>query len=133
VHRAIVRGLEKNTTETSNARHVLLNRRAHAALLRQRASTQLAGDFVFLDARYGKPWTEERTFRSGDWAPTLKALGLRFLLWCDPVVISMARHAALKPVIGEIQAQSHVPKPPRTRSANRTAMLRAGSNGSSPW
>lgn len=57
VHRAIVRGLEKNTTKTSTARHVLLNSRARTALLRQRALTQLAGDFVFLDPRYGKPWT----------------------------------------------------------------------------
>lgn len=60
VHRAIVRGLEKNTTKTSTARHVLLISRARAALLRQRALTQLAGDFVFLDPRYGKPWTEEQ-------------------------------------------------------------------------
>ena len=57
VHRAIVRGLEKNTTKTSAARQGLLNSRARAALLRQRALTQLAGDFVFLDPRYGKPWT----------------------------------------------------------------------------
>jgi integrase len=78
VHRAIVRGLEKNTTKTSTARHVLLNSRARAALLRQRALTQLAGDFVFLDPRYGKPWTEERAFRRSYWAPTLKALGLRY-------------------------------------------------------
>jgi len=78
VHRAIVRGLEKNTTKTSTARHVLLNSRARAALLRQRALTQLAGNFVFLDPRYGKPWTEERAFRRSYWAPTLKALGLRY-------------------------------------------------------
>lgn len=78
VHRAIVRGLEKNTTKTSTARHVLLNSRARAALLRQRALTQLAGDFVFLDPRYGKPWIEERAFRRSYWAPTLKALGLRY-------------------------------------------------------
>jgi integrase len=78
VHRAIVRGLEKNTTKTSTARHVLLNSRARAALLRQRALTQLAGDFVFLDPRYGKPWTEERAFRRSYWEPTLKALGLRY-------------------------------------------------------
>lgn len=78
VHRAIVRGLEKNTTKTRTARHVLLNSRAPAALLQQRALTQLAGDFVFLDPRYGKPWTEERAFRRSYWAPTLKALGLRY-------------------------------------------------------
>jgi integrase len=55
VHRAIVRGLEKSTTKTSIARHVLLNSRTRAGLLRQRALTQLAGDFVFLDPRYGTP------------------------------------------------------------------------------
>jgi integrase len=38
----------------------------------------LAGDFVFLDPRYGKPWTEERAFRRSYWAPTLTALGLRY-------------------------------------------------------
>ncbi|HMO48847.1 MAG TPA: tyrosine-type recombinase/integrase [Rubrivivax sp.] len=78
VHRAIVRGLEKNTTKTNTARHVLLNSRARAALLRQRALTQLASDFVFIDPRCGKPWIEERAFRRSCWAPTLKALGLRY-------------------------------------------------------
>lgn len=78
MHRAIVRGPEKNTTKTGTARHVLLNSRARAALLRQRALTQLAGDFVFLDPRYGKPWTEERAFRRSYWAPTLKDPGLRY-------------------------------------------------------
>jgi integrase len=43
-----------------------------------RPLTQLAGDFVFLDPRYGKPWTEERACRRSYWAPTLKALGLRY-------------------------------------------------------
>lgn len=42
VHRAIVRGLEKYTTKTSAARHMLLNSRARAAPLQQRALTQLA-------------------------------------------------------------------------------------------
>ena len=78
VHRAIVRGLEKNTTKTNTARHVLINSRARAALLRQRALTQLASDFVFIDPRYGKPWIEERAFRRTYWAPTLKTLGLRY-------------------------------------------------------
>lgn len=78
VRHAIVRGLEKNTTKTNTARHVLLNSRARAALLRQRALTQLASDFVFIDPRYGKPWIEERAFRRSYWALTLKALGLRY-------------------------------------------------------
>jgi integrase len=78
VQRAIVRGLEKSTTRTSTARHVLLNSRARAALMQQRALTELAGDFVFLGPRYGKPWTEERTFRRSYRAPSLKVLGLRY-------------------------------------------------------
>jgi integrase len=78
VHRAIVRGLEQNTIRTSTARHVLLNSRARAALLQQRALTQLAGNFVFLDPRYGKPWAEERAFRQSYWAPSLKARELRY-------------------------------------------------------
>jgi integrase len=47
------------------------------ALLRQRALTQLTGDFVSLDPRYGKPWTDARAFRRSYWEPTLKALGPR--------------------------------------------------------
>ena len=78
VHRAIVRGLEKNTTKTNTARYVLLNSRARAAFVRQRALTQLAGDFVFLDPRYGTPWMEELAFRCSDWAPALSAAGLRY-------------------------------------------------------
>jgi hypothetical protein len=61
-------GLEKHTTKASTARHVLLNRRARAALLRQRALTPLAGDFVFLDPRQDKAQTEARAFRRSDWA-----------------------------------------------------------------
>ena len=75
VHRAIVQGQEKTTTKTNTARQVLLNSRALAAVMRQRASTQLLGDFVFLDPRYGTPWLDERAFRRSYWAPTLNALG----------------------------------------------------------
>jgi integrase len=63
VHRAIVQGQEKATTKTSTARMVMLNSRALAAVMRQCAVTQLAGDFVFVDPRYGAPWLDERAFR----------------------------------------------------------------------
>jgi len=78
VHRAIVQGQDKATTKTNTARMVLLNSRALAAVMRQRAATQLAGDFVFVDPRYGTPWFDERAFRRSYWTPTLTALGLRY-------------------------------------------------------
>lgn len=78
VHRAIVQGQEKATTKTNTARIVLLNSRALAAVMRQRAATQLAGNFVFVDPRYGTPWLDERAFRRSYWTPTLTALGLRY-------------------------------------------------------
>ena len=78
VHRAIVQGVEKATTKTNTARMVLLNSRAMAAVMRQRSLTQLAGDFVFVDPRYGTPWLDERAFRCSYWTPTLTALCLRY-------------------------------------------------------
>jgi integrase len=57
---------------------VLLNSRSLGALMRQRSLTQLAGDFVFVDPRYGTPWLDERAFRRSYWTPTLTALGLRY-------------------------------------------------------
>ena len=78
VHRAIVQGQEKATTKTNTARMVLLNSRALAAVTRQRAATQLVGDFVFVDPRYGTPWLDERAFRRSYWTPALTALGLRY-------------------------------------------------------
>lgn len=78
VHRAIVQGREKATTKTNTARMVLLNSRALAAVMRQRAATQLSGEFVFVDPRYGTPWLDERAFRRSYWTPTLSALGLRY-------------------------------------------------------
>jgi integrase len=78
VHRAIVRGVEKNNTKTNSARHVMLNSRALAALQRQRAHTQMRDSHVFLDPRYGEPWLEERAFRRSFWEPTLRRLGMRY-------------------------------------------------------
>jgi integrase len=78
VTEAMVRGKHKATTKTSIARTVKLNSRSVAALQRQRAFTQTAGDPVFLDPRYGTPWIEERAFRRSFWTPTLKILGIRY-------------------------------------------------------
>lgn len=78
VREAIVRGLDKGKTKTNRVRIVRLNSRAAAALERQRKHTQLAGDHVWLDPRYGTPWTEERAFRRSYWTPLLKALGIRY-------------------------------------------------------
>lgn len=78
VTEALVRGADKASTKTNVARAVLLNSRAIAALQRQRAHTQVAGAHVFLDPRYGTPWTEERAFRRSHWTPTLKLLGIRY-------------------------------------------------------
>lgn len=78
VHRAIVRGVEKNNTKTNTARQVILNSRALAALKRQRKHTQMRDAHVFLDPRYGEPWLEERAFRRSYWEPTLRRLGMRY-------------------------------------------------------
>lgn len=78
IKRAIVRGLEKDSTKTHTVRLVTLNSRSLAALQRQRAHTQLAGVHVFLDPRYGTPWFEERAFRRSYWEPSLKRLSLRY-------------------------------------------------------
>lgn len=78
VRQAIVRGVEKSTTKTAVSRTVLLNSRALAALQLQRKHTQVSGDHVWLDPRYGTPWLEERAFRRSYWTPTLKRLGIRY-------------------------------------------------------
>jgi integrase len=74
----LVRGETKDRTKTAVARTVRLNSRARAALQRQRAHTQMAGDVVFRDPRYGEPWNEERAFRRSFWTPMLKRLSLRY-------------------------------------------------------
>lgn len=78
VTEAIVRGVEKSNTKTSVARQVLLNSRALAAVQRQRKHSQMAGQHVWLDPRYGTPWVEERAFRRSYWEPCLKRLGIRY-------------------------------------------------------
>lgn len=78
VRSAVVRGVRKETTKTAVARQVNLNSRALAAIKRQKQHTFLAGDEVFNDPRYGKPWVDERAFRRSFWTPTLKRLGIRY-------------------------------------------------------
>ncbi len=78
ISEALVRGRAKDTTKTGVARDVLLNSRSMAALQRQRAHSQVAGEHVWLDPRYGTAWTEERAFRRSYWTPTLKRLGIRY-------------------------------------------------------
>lgn len=78
VSEAIVRGIEKSTTKTNEARPVLLNSRALAAIKRQAEHTRMTGEHVFLDPRYGEPWMEERAYRRSYWTPALKALGIRY-------------------------------------------------------
>lgn len=70
-----VGGVDKASTKTNVARTVLLNSRATAALVAQKAHTYLAGKHVFTDPRDGQPWTE-RKFRDY-WVSTLKRLGIR--------------------------------------------------------
>ena len=78
VREAIVRGVAKANTKTSVVRDVMLNSRALGAITRQKAHTMLAGDHLWLDPRYGTPWTEERAYRRSYWTPTLQRLGIRY-------------------------------------------------------
>lgn len=78
IREALVRGVEKKTTKTRVSRAVRLNSRSLAAIQRQRKHSQMAGAHVWLDGRYGTPWTEERAFRRSYWEPTLKRLGVRY-------------------------------------------------------
>lgn len=76
VRRAFVEG-EVKTTKTSRIRHVDLNSRAKAALMRQKHLTFLVGGHVFLNPVTGAPWADDYRQRINYWHPTLKALGLR--------------------------------------------------------
>ncbi|MDR5739172.1 MULTISPECIES: Arm DNA-binding domain-containing protein [unclassified Caballeronia] len=78
IERVLVAGEEKNRTKTAEARLVRLNSRSRAALLRQRAFTQVAGGRLFQDPRTGKPWHSEEAFQRVYWAPILKRLGIRY-------------------------------------------------------
>ena len=78
VAEAMVRGIRKSNTKTNKARTVQLNSRALAALKAQSQITQNSNDEVFLDPRYGTPWSDERAFRRSYWTPILKSLGIRY-------------------------------------------------------
>ncbi|WP_396330406.1 site-specific integrase [Burkholderia anthina] len=78
VAEALVRGEHKDRTKTAVARTVRLNSRALAALMRQRAFTQIAGAAIFHDPRYSTRWEDERAFRRSFWTPMLKRLGIRY-------------------------------------------------------
>jgi integrase len=78
VAEAVVRGVKKDNTKTNTARTVKLNSIALGALQRQRTFTQMVGESVFLDPRYGTSWVDERAFRRSYWTPTLKRLGIRY-------------------------------------------------------
>ena len=78
VAEAMVRGIRKSSTKTNKARTVQLNSRALSALKAQSQITQNSGDEVFLDPRYGTPWSDERAFRRSYWTPILKSLGIRY-------------------------------------------------------
>lgn len=78
VSEAMVRGEAKASTKTAVARNVMLNSRALAAFKRQAKHTRMQDGYVWLDPRYGTPWTEERAFRRSYWTPTLKRLGIRY-------------------------------------------------------
>lgn len=76
VRKAFVEGEVKNT-KTNRIRHVDLNSRAKAALMRQKHLTFLAGGHVFLNPVTNAPWADDYRQRINYWHPTLKALGLR--------------------------------------------------------
>ncbi|QII84207.1 DUF3596 domain-containing protein [Bordetella hinzii] len=78
VTEAVVQGRHKTSTKTNVARDVLLNSRSLAAINRQAKHTRIAGEYVWLDPRYGTPWTDEQAFRRGFWTPCLKRLGIRY-------------------------------------------------------
>lgn len=68
---------QEHETKTFTVRDVELNRRATAALLRQKSYTFLKDGYIFDNPVTGEPYTEERPLRRAYWNPTLKALGLR--------------------------------------------------------
>lgn len=70
-------GEHKRRTKTGYARTVLLNSEAQAALMAQKKHTILAGEFVFLDPRYGLPWASVQALNSRVWGPALKSMGWR--------------------------------------------------------
>lgn len=68
---------EEKGTKTNTIREVDLNDAATAVLARQKASSFLAGEEVFLNPATGIAWADEQVQRRRYWNPTLKALGIR--------------------------------------------------------
>ncbi|MES2264299.1 MAG: DUF3596 domain-containing protein [Pseudomonadota bacterium] len=77
VRQAWVQG-EVVDTKTSLERTVYLNKRALAALKRQKKWADQLGGRVFFDPVTNKPWSDEQTPRKRYWIPTLARLGLRY-------------------------------------------------------
>jgi len=73
-----VRGEDRDSTKTGNARVVDLNSRAMAALKRQKARTYMAGAHVFHNPRTGVRYDNENEFTKQAWKPVLKALQIRY-------------------------------------------------------
>ena len=73
-----VTGERKETTKTSQARNLLMNSRALAALNAQKEHTWLRGGPVFRHPVEGTPWNDELAFRRSYWTRSLKRLGMRY-------------------------------------------------------
>lgn len=77
VRRARVMGKEKERTKTAFSRQVELNDRAAAVIERQRARTQLAGTYVFMDPETGRPWEGDKKLRDR-WSACLRRCKIRY-------------------------------------------------------
>ena len=73
-----VRGERKETTKNSQARNLLMNSRALAALKAQKEHTWLRGGPVFRHPVEDTPWNDELAFRRSYWTRSLKRLGMRY-------------------------------------------------------
>lgn len=73
-----VLGIQKKNTKTNKPRTVNLNSKSMSALQAQRSLTQIAGQEVFKNPRYGIGWVDTQDFIATYWVPTLKVLGIRY-------------------------------------------------------
>lgn len=76
VERARTFGVE-HAPKTYETRDVELNKRAVAAITRQKKHTFLKDGYVFENPVTSLPYTEDRPLRRAYWNPTIKSLGLR--------------------------------------------------------
>ena len=79
-----VRGERKETTKTSQARNLLMNSRALAALKAQKEHTWLRGGPVFRHPVKDTPWNDELAYRRSYWTRPLK----RLVLLCHKLSLS---------------------------------------------